>query len=163
MALRVLVEGHQLAVFQVAAGHRVVHRRHHDAVDGVGAAGGGNIDQYGPQVQQNGPQQRRQADERDGNPYPHPLMAGQANIAQARHGHHLPLWEVYDGTAFPHSCQPLTMDLKNLPRSAKFLNWSKAAQAGDSVTTSPGQARSRAASTAAVKGVTSSISGQPGR
>lgn len=41
----------------------------------------------------------------------------------------------------------------------KFLNWSKAAQAGESVTMSPSSARSRAVSTARSKGVTSRISG----
>ena len=58
--------------------------------------------------------------------------------------------------------QLFTMLLNVLPRSMKFLNWSKAAQAGESVTMSPSSARSRAVSTARLKGVTSRISGFPG-
>ena len=58
--------------------------------------------------------------------------------------------------------QPFTIFLNVLPRSMKFLNWSKAAQAGESVTMSPSSARSRAVSTARSKGVTSRISGLPG-
>ena len=46
----------------------------------------------------------------------------------------------------PHS--PLTMALKVWPRWAKFLKWSKEAQAGESRTTSPSSAIREAVSTA---------------
>ena len=50
------------------------------------------------------------------------------------------------------------MDLKVLPRSMKFLNWSKAALAGLISTTSPGSAAAAAARTAGSKLPQSTIS-----
>ena len=47
-----------------------------------------------------------------------------------------------------HSSNARTIALNALPRSMKFSNWSNAAQAGESVTTSPVFARDAARSTA---------------
>ena len=55
----------------------------------------------------------------------------------------LPPWQL------PYSSW--TSFLNTWPRSIKFLKWSKAAQAGDSTTTSPGFAAWRAAATAAAR------------
>ena len=52
----------------------------------------------------------------------------------------------------------LTSSLNFLPRSIKFLKWSKAAQAGDSTTTSPALALSRASPTAAARSSAITIS-----
>ena len=52
----------------------------------------------------------------------------------------------------------LTSSLNFLPRSIKFLKWSKAAQAGDNTTTSPALALSRASPTAAARSSAITIS-----
>ena len=54
-----------------------------------------------------------------------------------------------------------TISLNVLPRTAKFLNWSNAAQAGLSVTTSPASAAFFASSTASRRLFASRISGVP--
>lgn len=106
-------------------------------------------------------QARRQQD-RQHQPGQPPLPSGETQITHSSHGTY-PLWvNICRRGSGRYSCQELTMALKVLPRSMKFLNWSKAAQAGERVTTSPGTARSRAVSTARWNGVTSSISGWPG-
>ena len=121
---------------------------HHNAVDGIGDPGGGQAHDDGPHVQHCRAAQPGHQQDRQPQPDPPPLPPRQPQVAYSSHGIH-PLWVIVcrqGGRGY--SAQELTMALKVLPRSMKFLNWSKAAQAGERVTTSPGTARSRAVSTA---------------
>ena len=63
------------------------------------------------------------------------------------HGHHAPFPPLYAGAAWPYF-RAFTRSLKTRPRSMKLANRSKEVLAGDSSTTSPGRAVSRASATA---------------
>ena len=164
MAALILLQMHQIIVVHLPCADSVIDRRDHDAVDGIGDAGRRQIGEDGLHMQHGHTQKAHHRRQQENAPDGRPSSGGQAHIAQSLHGTHLPCSSVCrEGRRGAYSRQPLTMALKVLPRSMKFLNWSKAAQAGDSVTTSLGCARSRAASTARWKGVTSRISGWSGR
>ena len=61
----------------------------------------------------------------------------------------------------PHPYRSFTISLKYLPRWAKFLKWSKEAQAGDRMTTSPSFAAREAARTAVLKSSSRMMTGRP--
>mgnify|MGYP007044609280 CR=1 FL=1 len=84
-AVAVLVEAHQPPVLHPALLHGVVHRRHHDAADGVGAARRGQLHQHGAQVQQDRRQQPRDRYQHHRCPYAHPLPPRQPYIPQPSH------------------------------------------------------------------------------
>ena len=144
----VLFQVNQHVIVHLAAVDGVPDGVHHDVVDGVGHPRGGQADDDGPHMQHRRAAQARRQQDRQHQPGQPPLPPGETQITHSSHGTH-PLWvNICRQGGRGYSAQELTMALKVLPRSMKFLNWSKAAQAGERVTTSPGTARSRAVSTA---------------